>query len=292
MTAPVLTVSKNSGGAATGAITCTWEDTIRLRLQSTAGVRSARFELYGYPPGWAAPSGWTEDTANRVIYATGVTPADFTLPTAASNDWGKWLLRAIVDGETDDGATALEILSPGGLHATPAGEGAQFGGEAEQWGKDLEENWRICEGVIAGAGAASYAPWRAQGVAGSASLDSTTWTTIGAVRVDPSALPAPGGMTVAYALHAELEVVEASAGTVQAGVRLLDASLTSLGSVSSTLSGATTFPEHKSVALTAGGSNGQVRPAATTYLLQLRRQGGSAGDRALCHNAYLEATWS
>lgn len=134
--------------------------------------------------------------------------------------------------------------------------------------------------------------FRAQGVAGTQSLDSTTWTTIGVVHLDPSALPASGGSTRTYKLHGELEVVEASPGTVQAEVRLLDASLTSLGSVSSTLSGATTFPEHKSATLTAGGSNGQVRPTATTYLVQLRRSGGSSGDFALCHNAYLEASWS
>ena len=46
------------------------------------------------------------------------------------------------------------------------------------------------------------------------------------------------------------------------------------------------------MALTAGGSNGQVRSTATTYLVQLRRSGGSAGDYAICHNAYLEASWS
>jgi len=123
------------------------------------------------------------------------------------------------------------------------------------------------------------------------SLDSTTWTTVGTVRLDPSLLPDLSNGALAYALHADLEVIEASAGTVQAEVRLLDASLTSLGSVSSTLSGATTFPEHKSASLTAGGSNGQVKPTATTYLVQLRRSGGSSGDYAICHNACLEATW-
>jgi hypothetical protein len=138
-------------------------------------------------------------------------------------------------------------------------------------------------------GSASAKIFRAQGIAGAVSLDSTTWTTLGTVRLDPSALPA---VSLTYALHADLEVVEASAGTVQAEVRLIDASLTSLGSASSTLGGATTYPEHKSVALTAGVSNGQVKPTATTYLVQLRRQGGSAGDFALCHNAYLEASWS
>lgn len=148
--APQLTVSKNSGAPQTGAITCAYGDTIRIRLASPGTVRSCRFEIFGYPSGWSAPSGWTEDTESRVIYASTTTPSDFTLPASAT--WGKWLLRAVVDGETDN-ATALEIVSSSGLHATPAGEGAQFGGAAQAWGKDLEANWRTLETALAGSGA-------------------------------------------------------------------------------------------------------------------------------------------
>jgi len=155
--APQLTVSVNGAAATTGAITCDWEDTIRIRLASTAGVRSCRFEIYGYPDGWTAPTGWTEDTDSRVIYATSVTPADFDLPTLVSYQWGKWLLRAIVDGATDDDVTALEIVSTNGLHALPAGEGAQFGGAAQRWGKDLEANLRTLDSAVGGGGAPSGA---------------------------------------------------------------------------------------------------------------------------------------
>ena len=134
-------------------------------------------------------------------------------------------------------------------------------------------------------------PWRTSGVTGQ--TNATTWTAIGTIHFDPSALASPAGLTREYHLHADLEVVEASAGTVTAELRLVDSSLAVVGSVSSTLGGASSFPQHcASGALTAGGSNGQVRPTATTYLVQLRRQGGSAGDFALCHGAFVEATWS
>lgn len=150
---PQLTVRVNGGSPTTGAITCAHEDTIRLRLAAPGSVQSCRFEIYGYPPGWSAPTGWTEDATSRVIYAESVTPDDFDLP--ASGTWGKWLLRAIVDGETDDGVTALEIVSPNGLHALPAGEQGQFGGEAQQWAAHLEENLRTIDDGLAGGGGGS-----------------------------------------------------------------------------------------------------------------------------------------
>lgn len=133
------------------------------------------------------------------------------------------------------------------------------------------------------------------GVAGTQSsdpADGTGWATVGTVRIDPSILARHVFATRSWSLHADLEVVEASAGSVQVELRLLDASLTSLGSFSSTLSGASTFPEHKSTSLTAGASNGQIKSAATTYLVQIRRVGGSVGDVALVHNVYVEASWS
>lgn len=159
--APQLTVRKNGGSVVTGAVDCDFGDTIRLRLAQPGSVSSCRFEIYGYPAGWSAPSGWAEDTTSRVIYASGTSPSDFDLP--ADTLWGKWLLRAIVDGETDDGATALEIVSPNGLHALPAGEGSQFGGAAEKWGKHLEANLRVLEDGLAGGGGGGGSPSGAAG---------------------------------------------------------------------------------------------------------------------------------
>lgn len=135
--------------------------------------------------------------------------------------------------------------------------------------------------------------WRAQGVAGTQKTDGTAWVTVGAVYLDPSILASPPTSTREYRLHADLEVVEASPNSVTAELRLVDSSLTVVGSVASTLGGASSYPQHRSSSpLTAGGSNGQVRPTATTYLVQLRRQGGSAGDFAICHSTHVEATWS
>ena len=203
-------------------------------------------------------SAWTFDTHNLAVLSAGKN------------------VVAIVDsrstlGEDAFGGSAgtLEILV--GADAVVADQG--FGGTLTQRNAVVEM-------------------FRAQGVAGTVSLDTTTWTTIGTVRLDPSELPNPPTVTRLYTLHADLEVIEATPSTVQTQVRLLDASLTSLGQVTSTLGGASTFPEHRQASLTAGTGNGQVKPTATTYLVQLRRTGGAAGDYAIAHNVYLEALWS
>lgn len=117
--------------------------------------------------------------------------------------------------------------------------------------------------------------------------------TIGTVYIDPASVAVPGSATRAYTIEADLEVFEATPGTCTAEVQLLDASNTSLGSASSTLGAASAFPQHcSSGALTPGVANGQVKPAATTYLVQLRRQGGAPGDLAMCHNLFVKMTWS
>lgn len=159
---PHITIRKNGGSVVTGAVTCDHEDEIRLRVSEPASIgRSVRFDLYGYPAGWAAPTGWTEDTTSRVIYATVAEPDDFTLPTLASGLWGKWLLRLLIDGVEVDNASALEILSELGLHALPAGEKGQFGGAAQGWGKHLEENLRTLNTAVAAAGTGSDDLWGA-----------------------------------------------------------------------------------------------------------------------------------
>lgn len=137
--------------------------------------------------------------------------------------------------------------------------------------------------------------FRFQGIAGTQSsdpADGTSWTPIGAVNVDPEALASPANTTRSWLLHVDAEVVEASAGTVQAEVRLVDASLTSLGAASTSLGGATTFPQHVSSVLTAGSGNGEVKPTSTTYVIEMRRQGGSVGDVIFVHNVFVEAFWS
>jgi hypothetical protein len=128
-----------------------------------------------------------------VIFATGTEPDDFTLPTLASGRWGKWLLRAVVDGETDS-ATALEILSPRGLHATPAGEESQFGGAAQRWAKHLEENWRSIEaGLGTGGGGGGDTVTMGGDVSGSS--DNCTVARLDGVPVDLDGVT-PGSVLV------------------------------------------------------------------------------------------------
>lgn len=135
--------------------------------------------------------------------------------------------------------------------------------------------------------------WQAQGIAGIHQTNDTTWTAIGTVYLDPSLLGSTSGAARQYRIQADLEVVEASPGTVTAELRLVDSSLTVVGTVTSTLGGASAFPEHiASSLLTPGTGNGQIRPTGTTYLVQLRRQGGSSEDIAMCHNAFVGVTWS
>jgi len=151
-----LLVRKNVSSFTSGAISCTWSDLIRLRLENTSSVGPVRWEIYGYPDGWAAPDGWTEDEVSRVIFSEALEPDDFTLPTSISNRWGKWLLRVKINGGTAEGSvddtSALEIESPNGLHALAPGESAQFGGAAQQWVKHLEQNLRILDTILGGGG--------------------------------------------------------------------------------------------------------------------------------------------
>lgn len=137
---PTLIVSKAGGAFTSGVVTCAFGNTIRLRLAQTA-IERVRFEIHGYPDGWTAPAGWTLDAVRRVIYFDGPEPPDFTLP--ADTLWGKWLLRAIVDGNRVDDTSALEITGPGGLHLVAAGEQGQFGGATQGWIKNVNDNFKI-----------------------------------------------------------------------------------------------------------------------------------------------------
>lgn len=158
-TTPTLRAKLDAGAWTTGAITATYSQTVSMSLASTAGYNGIRWEIYGFPPSWPCPSGWTEDPDNRIYYAVtdGSSPDPWDLPAAGT--WGKWLLAAYPTGDTSarDIATAIEIVSPNGLHATPAHEGAQFGGSYEAWGKHVEVNWRTVDAGLGGAAVAILA---------------------------------------------------------------------------------------------------------------------------------------
>jgi hypothetical protein len=108
--------------------------TIQLSAESTSGWESARWEIYGYPPGWPTPSGWTLE-ASGLIVSTDYTPTLITLE-AATTRWGKWLPRLAVDGRTKNGiypnpevvdeSAGWHVLSPGlGLEDIALGEAGQ-----------------------------------------------------------------------------------------------------------------------------------------------------------------------
>ncbi len=141
---PSIVVSLDGGSYASGTITATDGQTATVRLDNAGGLGAVRIELRGYPPGWSTPAGWSLDADSRTIYFDGTEPPDFDL-----TPWGKWFVRLLVDGILVDKATAIEVESPDGLHALPAGEEGQFGGEAEGWGKHLEENLRTLQTLIA-----------------------------------------------------------------------------------------------------------------------------------------------
>lgn len=151
-TTPTLRAKIDAGAWTTGAITATYSQTVSLSLASTAGYSSIRWEIFGFPPSWPCPAGWSTDPDNRIYYVVtdSSPPPAFALP--ALGTWGKWLLAAYPtsDDSARDIATAIEIVSPHGLHATPGHEGAQFGGAYESWARDLEANWRLVESTVVG----------------------------------------------------------------------------------------------------------------------------------------------
>lgn len=157
-----LRVSVNGGPPQTGALTCSGGDTIDFSAESTVAWSTLpRWELYGYPPGYTAPSGWSTD-ANGVIFSTANPPPQITLPAVATR-WGKWLPRLIVnqssiDSDTGagtpvqslvDSSTAFQTKSPSGLADLADGEDVQF---AKDWTVDHRKNLRLVDAGIANAG--------------------------------------------------------------------------------------------------------------------------------------------
>lgn len=137
----------------------------------TAPWEQARWELFGFPKGWAAPAGWTYDAASETVYSTDLTPQPITLP-ATNVMWGTWTMRLIVNNGVDPstGATgivvddagqplpsgALDIktgvatLSPVlGMREIALFEGAQFGG-VRSWVDALQTMQHLIETFAAG----------------------------------------------------------------------------------------------------------------------------------------------
>lgn len=135
----LLRASINGGAATTGGITVPALATVQLSADpaGTSGAFAYRYEIYGYPVGFAQPSGWSTDSAGVYFYSAGSTPPIITLPTIAN--WGKFMLRLKLNNgispnpvakppsDLVDEGTALSLLSPNGLADVGLLEENQFG---------------------------------------------------------------------------------------------------------------------------------------------------------------------
>ena len=130
----------------------------------------------------------------------------------------------------------------------------------------------------------NHQPVRWTGVAGAQSTDLTTWTTVGAMYIDPTMRPI--GDEGVPKFTAILEVADAG---VVVHARLLDSALVEpIGSDINSTVAAETFPEAvTSVALDWAGL-GSVKK---TYVVQIKRVGGVSGNKVYCHQAFLEVRW-
>lgn len=129
-----------------------------------------------------------------------------------------------------------------------------------------------------------HSPVRWVGVAGAQSTDQITWTTVGAIYFDPTTLPIGDSGSVRLT-----GIFEAVGSGVVVDARLIDDTLTVLtGSEINSTSTAETFPEKISSGVIDWGDLGL---AGKVFAVQIKRAGGVGGDRAICHQAFLEVRW-
>jgi hypothetical protein len=126
----VLQASIASGSPSTGHIIAALGQSCQFSRTAADGVRTCRYELIGYPAGFACPSGWT--TVGTQYHYTGESPSSFTLSHS-----GKYLPRLRLNGVGDDDTTGqldttvgIEIYYPNGSRGVVTGELDQFGGVA------------------------------------------------------------------------------------------------------------------------------------------------------------------
>lgn len=136
-TIATLQVSVNSGAATRGHVTAAVGDTLQFSRLQTDGARTVRYELYGFPPDFACPSGWS--SAGGIYYYSGDTP-----PSVTITEWGKFLPLLRLNGASDtdatgliDASTGIDVPSVTGLHDCATGELAQCGGIDKTIQRDL-----------------------------------------------------------------------------------------------------------------------------------------------------------
>ncbi len=127
----------NGGAPDTGRVEVTGGDSVALSLASTSGLGRIRFEIYGYPTGFAQPAGWQATAAGVYFYESDSQPPAFTVD-ADPDVWGKYMLRATAEGLIDE-ATALVCPSAIGLEGIGRGETTQFNG-ADAWAKGVDDD--------------------------------------------------------------------------------------------------------------------------------------------------------
>lgn len=157
-----LQIKLNGGAPATGAIVASVGDVVQPTAADKTGWGNppTKWILYDYPLGFSLPSGWTTDTDGSYYALGSGDPPTFTLST-----WGKYMLQLVVlgganstGGGATDESTAIEVLSPNGLHDHGRREDAQFGGTRKRSMDAYQKNVRTIETGIAIAKAAILPP--------------------------------------------------------------------------------------------------------------------------------------
>jgi hypothetical protein len=221
--------------------------TIALTGVNTSGWNTALWEIYDYPPGWTAPSGWST-AATGVVYYNGTSvspnPPSWTAPSVAG--WGKWGIRLTVNNNTDptgainyprmqDTSMALSMYSAHGLRDGLAGEQGQFATILPngQWTQDYKANVRTFEAEIAAVGSPSQNTVALTNAivndnvavaAGVSSLQFNGYTTsaiLGGMNISPAPVPGvPFDVQFVGTAGAPVTIVNASAGS-SAGNQIL-----------------------------------------------------------------------
>lgn len=159
-------VSLNGGANVTGYQAVSAAETVQLSGVNTTDWTTAYWNIYGFPPGWACPSGW-QTAADGSYYYSGTqaspNPPEFTLPSSAT--WGKWGVSLTVNGgvngqgvanpvQMTDTSLMLDMVSPVlGLHDLMPFEGSQSGGLLREWVYDVQRNLRLLDQQAAAASA-------------------------------------------------------------------------------------------------------------------------------------------
>lgn len=87
-------MSIDGGALVSGAQTLAGGNVIQLQGESTVNWQDQIWQIYEYPPGYALPTGWTNN--NGMYESSLVSPPPFTIDLKAVR-WGKYLIRLVVN---------------------------------------------------------------------------------------------------------------------------------------------------------------------------------------------------